>query len=108
MLLVRQDGVVEAADDTSDWTWIHSAARGFDLEGRTVLEFLQWAAGESGRELRFVDSAAELSAGFTRFSGTLELEGLNPEQAIAMVLSTTRFEARSEDGVLVVSQRGSE
>lgn len=107
-LLVKDDGAAQLVADDSDWAWIHTAAPPFALEGRSVLEFLQWAARESGQELRFADSAAELSAGHTRFSGDISLTGLGPERAVALVLSTTRFDARTEEGVIVVTRRESE
>ncbi len=107
-LLVGPDGAVESAADDSDWSWITSVARPLNLEGLSVLEFLQWAASETGYELKFVDSAAELSAGYTRFSGDLDLEGLDPQEAMALVLSTTRFEAAREDGALLITRRKSE
>ena len=96
---------VQTTEDNSDWTWIYPVARRFELEGRSVLEFLQWSATESGRAVRFADAAAELAAGQTRFSGALDISGLDPEEAVAVVLSTTRFRATPDGDALRVSRR---
>lgn len=104
-LVVSADGSIEASADWSDWTWIYPVARRFDLEGRSVVDYLRWFAAETGREVRFADEAAELAAGYTRFSGAVDVSGLDPEQAVDLVLSTTRFEAKAEGNALLVSRR---
>lgn len=104
-VLVGVGGEVTVLEDRSDWTWIYPVAEPFALEGRSVLEFLQWYAAESGQELRFADEGAELAAGYTRFSGGIDMAGLNPEQAVTLVLSTTRFETRQEHNSLLISRR---
>jgi ferric-dicitrate binding protein FerR (iron transport regulator) len=107
-LHVSGSGEVRSTPDDSDWTWIYSVSQPFSLEGQSVLAFLEWAADESGRELTFADSAARLSAGYTRFSGEIDLRGLDPEQAVSTVMSTTRFEVTALDGALRVKRRDSE
>lgn len=104
-LLLHRDRRVEAGDDRSDWGWIHALSRAFELEGSTVLDFLRWSAVESGQRLQFADDGVALAARSTRLSGSLDLGAIGPEQAISLVLSTTRFSALSEDGVLLVSRR---
>ena len=105
VLVASADGAVTVSEDTSDWSWIYPVAQRFALEGQTVLDFLRWSTAESGRELRFADEAAELAAAYARFSGAADISSLDPEEAVALVLSTTRFEAAPDGDALVVSRR---
>ena len=105
-LVVGRDRSVQVFDDRSDWAWIYPVAQPFRLEGRTVFQFLRWSTGESGRQLLFADEDAALAARNARFSGGLDLVDRDPDEAVDLVLSTTRFEARVQsDGSLLVSRR---
>ncbi len=103
--VVNADESFQVLADSSDWSWIYPVSRRFELEGRTVLDFLRWSTSESGRELRFTAEAVSLAARNTRFSGAVDISGMDPEEAVGIVLSTTRFDARREPGVLLVSRR---
>jgi ferric-dicitrate binding protein FerR (iron transport regulator) len=94
-----------SAADAADWTWIFAVAQPFELEGRTVVDFLRWSSRETGRRLEFADENAALAARNTRLSGTMDISRVDPAEAVDLVLSTTRFEAREESGVLLVSRR---
>lgn len=104
-LLLHRDRRVEPGEDGSDWRWIHALTRAFELEGSTVLDFLRWSTAESGQQLQFADDGVALAARSTRLSGSMDLGAIGPERAVALVLSTTRFSAHSENGVLLVSRR---
>ena len=105
-LVVGADNTVSVSEDDSDWGWIYAVARRFDLEGRSVHEFLQWSVSESGRQLSFADESVALAARNTRFSGGIDLPGVNPDRAVAVALSTTRFIAEEQrDGSLLISRR---
>jgi ferric-dicitrate binding protein FerR (iron transport regulator) len=105
-LFVGEDQSVQVTEDRTDWAWIYPVAESFELEGRTVFQFLRWSTGESGRQYRFADEEAALAARNARFSGGLDLANFDPDEALALVLSTTRFEARVQsDGSLLVSRR---
>jgi len=82
----------------TDWAWAGALARPFDLEGRSLHDFLDWIAGENGWQLRFADAAVERKSQTTTLHGSIE--GLTPDEALAAVLSTSGVEYRLENGVL--------
>jgi ferric-dicitrate binding protein FerR (iron transport regulator) len=75
-----------AAHDLS-WSWVGSVAPAFAIEGRTLFEFLQWAARETGRDLRYATADIEREASRIVLHGSVE--GLGPDESIAAVGATT-------------------
>lgn len=75
------------ARTADDWQWIADVTPPFDLEGRTVEEFLVWAARETGRTIVYATPEAGQQARTVTLSGSVE--GLTPDAAIQAVLSTT-------------------
>ena len=57
------------AGSDSRWDWIHGAMPAFELDGATVLEFLDWAAREAGLALEFVSPRARRRAETVVLSG---------------------------------------
>lgn len=84
----------------ADWAWADTLATPFELEGRSLREFLAWIAGENGWRLRFANAAVEEQAAKETMHGSIE--GLTPEEALAAVLPTTSVEYQLEDGVLTI------
>ena len=84
----------------AEWAWTFPLARPFDLEGRSLRDFLDWITGENGWQLRFADSAIEQNARTTILHGSIL--GLTPAEALAAVLPTSGVEHRLESGVLLV------
>lgn len=78
------------------WDWAKSAAPVFAIDNRTLAEFLEWAARETGRRLVYASAAAQHAAETLRLRGSIE--GLDPDTALSAVLSTTDF-ARYDDGL---------
>lgn len=70
-----------------DWLWVAALAPDYEIEGRPLSEFLQWAARELGREVRFADSHAREVAERTILHGSVK--GREPMDALSSVLSTT-------------------
>jgi ferric-dicitrate binding protein FerR (iron transport regulator) len=75
------------ARTAEDWQWIADVTPPFSLEGRTVEEFLVWAARETGRTIVYVTPEAGRQARNVTLNGSVE--GLAPEAALQAVLSTT-------------------
>jgi ferric-dicitrate binding protein FerR (iron transport regulator) len=86
------------------WSWIVRAAGPYSLEKRTLAAFLTWVARESGRRVRFVDARLEESAGGTRVEGAID--GLTPEEALAVVLPTCGLTHRLDQGDVVIERLG--
>ena len=84
----------------AEWAWVAALARPFELEGRSLREFLDWICEENGWQLRFADAASERRAATTILHGTIQ--GLTPEEALAAVLPTSGAEHQLEKGVLSI------
>ena len=74
------------------WDWNMQLAESFSIEGRTAYEFLHWAARETGLRLIFDDDQTTHNAKKTVLHGDVSL--FTPEQAIDVVLATTRLSAK--------------
>lgn len=84
------------------WDWAAALAPPFDIDRQPLIDFLQWAARETGRELVFTSDAARVAAMVNRLSGTVE--GLTPSEAIDAVRPTIpSFLLRADDRRLVVT-----
>jgi ferric-dicitrate binding protein FerR (iron transport regulator) len=91
-LTIQGDRVVRApfAPTAADWHWVADVTPPFGLEGRTVEDFLVWAARETGRTIVYASSDAARQARSVTLSGTVE--GLTPDEAVQAVLSTTSLQ----------------
>lgn len=86
---VRGNEVIRAplAPTAPEWSWVADVTPPFSIEGRTVEEFLVWAARQTGRTIVYTSPAAAEQARRALLSGTVE--GLTPDEAVQAVLSTT-------------------
>lgn len=73
------------------WSWIAAVTPPFSIEGRSVEEFLVWAARQTGRTIVYSSTGAAQQARAVTLSGTVE--GLPPDEAVTAVLSTTSLQA---------------
>jgi hypothetical protein len=70
-----------------DWMWVAALAPDYEIEGRPLLGFLEWASRELGRPLKFSDSNARAVAQRTILHGSVR--GREPLDALSSVLATT-------------------
>jgi ferric-dicitrate binding protein FerR (iron transport regulator) len=86
---VRGSEVTRAplAPTAPEWNWVADVTPPFSIDGRTVEEFLVWAARQTGRTIVYASPAAAEQARRATLSGTVE--GLTPDEAVQAVLSTT-------------------
>jgi ferric-dicitrate binding protein FerR (iron transport regulator) len=82
------------APTAPDWKWVSDVTPPFSIEGRSVDDFLSWAARETGRKVVYASALVEQQARSVTLSGTVE--GLAPEQAVSAVLSTTSLRPEVE------------
>lgn len=100
----RKDGATVdtlAAHDPY-WDWATSLAPAFDIENKSLLDFLRWAARETGRELVFETNELRMSAMRTDLHGSVS--DFDPLEAVESVLATTRFKYRIEADKIVIEQ----
>lgn len=91
------------APHSADWGWVAEISPPFDIEGRSVEEFLAWASRETGRSIRFVSPGSQQLASETRLRGSIE--GLDPGEALEAVLATTRLNPTIREGEIEIRLR---
>lgn len=69
-----------------EWSWAESLAPPFDIDGRTVGDFLAWFAAQTGRSVVFGSPGAQRLAQDTTLRGSIDLE---PLQKLSAVLALT-------------------
>ena len=92
------------APNAAEWNWLATITPPFTLEGRSVEDFLEWAARETGRTVDFASPEAAERARSVTLSGTVE--GLSPDEAVAAVLSTTSLRPAVEADRIRIEQAG--
>jgi ferric-dicitrate binding protein FerR (iron transport regulator) len=95
--------VVEITPHDDYWKWVAELAPEFDMTHRSLLDFLKWAARETGRELYFETDASRMSAMRTDVHGAVS--GMSPQQVLQAVLATTTANYRLERGKIIVEAR---
>lgn len=89
-LTIGHDGRVARNSITPQneaWDWAQSIVPEFAIQGRSLDEFLVWAARETGRQLVYSSAEAAREAEHIELKGSVS--GLPPEAAVAAVLTTT-------------------
>jgi ferric-dicitrate binding protein FerR (iron transport regulator) len=81
------------------WQWTEELAPVFASDGRSIAEFLDWVAHESGRNVAFASPEAEKLASETLLRGQLEME---PMRALTVVMQTSDLASRISSGTIVV------
>lgn len=97
-LAVYSDGQVTRSDAEvhgATWDWVVRAAPPFDLEGRSLDEFLRWLEGESNLSIRFLDPALADESRRVILHGSIE--GLTPTEALRLVLLGSGLRAEFAD-----------
>lgn len=84
----------------ADWAWVMSLAPEFDTDGRSLIEFLQWASRELGRKLEFADPRAEEIARRTILHGSFRGDGV--QESLSTVLQTTSLTYEIQAGAVRV------
>jgi len=96
---IDADGVVSTSSITAFdpvWGWTQEIAPPFEIEGRSVLAFLDWVSSETGLSIRFADPEAEQAAATTILHGTIE--GLSPSEAPTVLLPVARLDRSGARG----------
>ncbi len=104
LLLTGIDDPVVQSVEAHDpyWDWTTSLAPVYDIENKSLLDFLRWAARETGRELVFQDNELRMSAMRTDLHGSVE--DFEPLEAVESVLATTNFRYRLEADRIVIER----
>jgi ferric-dicitrate binding protein FerR (iron transport regulator) len=83
-----------------DWQWAENLAPDFVLDGRTMAQFLDWVASETGLEIAYQSDRVRSVAEETMLHGKVDLPA---KAALQLVLKTSDLSAEIRDGVIEIS-----
>jgi cytochrome c-type biogenesis protein CcmE len=89
---------ISANDDS--WQWAEALAPSFDSKDKSVMDFLKWAARETGKELVFTSDEARMAAMKAKLHGPVS--DFTPHEATEAVLSTTTFDYQIDDHQIII------
>jgi ferric-dicitrate binding protein FerR (iron transport regulator) len=84
----------------NDWDWVEQLAPTFEIEGRSVFDFLTWVEHETGRHVVFTSVEAENRARRSVLRGTIDLQ---PMPMLRAVMATTDLTYTVSAGEIAVS-----
>ena len=87
-----------------EWAWVEATAPPTSFDGKTIFEFLQWVARETGFEIEFENASVETVARTSFLSGDVDSE---PRVALRQRLLTTDldYDLEFEKGVIHIVER---
>lgn len=95
-------GTIAALDTHDDyWNWVAELTPAFDMTNKSLLDFLKWAARETGRDLQFESDESRMFAMRTDVHGSVD--GLTPEEALEAILATTSVRYQIADDKIVIA-----
>jgi hypothetical protein len=100
-LLLSADGTTRRAampGHGPDWAWVEQTAPPLELDGASLATFLAWAGRETGLRWRFVGPHPHAAPEDVVLHGSIE--GLTPEEALAVVLPGAGLRHRRVGGEL--------
>lgn len=106
-LRVNADSQVERRDFAEFgpyWDWVIAIAPVPDLDGLTVIGFLDWFARETGYSVRFSDSELALELDGVTLNGSSQ--SMTPNEALHAVLATSGLAESREGQNLIISRSG--
>jgi ferric-dicitrate binding protein FerR (iron transport regulator) len=105
---VTQEGIASRAVPVYGpaWAWTVRLAPPFDIENKPLSAFLDYAAREQGWTIRYSDASLAREASTILLHGSVS--GLQPEEAVAVAVTTSGLKYRLRDGELFVFRSGGE
>ncbi len=84
------------------WSWVQQVAPSLDIEGASLVTYLEWVARETGWEIDFAPEALEESLAAVSLHGSIE--GLTPQESLGVVLPGSGLGWTESDGRLILTE----
>jgi FecR-like protein len=86
----------------ADWNWVLAVAPPFELEGRTLGDYLDWLSRETGWRVKGAD--ASITASMTTVTLHGSTLGLRPDETLAAVLPACGMRHRLDGDTLIIER----
>jgi len=83
------------------WDWASALAPAFEIENKSLLDFLKWVSRELGLELKIESDAMRMETMRPRLHGSID--GMSPQEALDAVLATTQFKYSIDSDTITIS-----
>lgn len=83
-----------------NWQWTEKISPGYNMDGRSLQELLDWVSHETGLQVRYASTESRIAAAQTQLHGQVDLE---PIRALELLLPTSDLRYVLNDGVILVT-----
>jgi hypothetical protein len=84
------------------WGWTQKIAKSFNIQDKTVAEYLQWVSNETGYEILWQSTSNKVDANKVKLSGSIN--GVLPIESLDVIMPTTRFNYQIRGSVIHISE----
>jgi ferric-dicitrate binding protein FerR (iron transport regulator) len=98
----EQPAIEKLATHDPYWEWTTALVPAYDIDNKSLLDFLRWVARETGRELVFEDEELRLTAMRTDLHGSVA--DVDPLEALQSIVATTTLAYHVEPGRIVIER----
>jgi hypothetical protein len=84
-----------------NWQWTQKIAKQFNIQGKTVSEYLNWVSSETGYPIKWLLNRDKIDASLIKLSGSIN--GVMPLESLDVLLPTTRFNYSISDSAIHIS-----
>jgi ferric-dicitrate binding protein FerR (iron transport regulator) len=81
-----------------DWAWLEQVSPAYNLDGRSMADFLDWVSRETGRAVEYASADARELARDTLMRGSVDL---SPMRAMELMLQTSDLAAKVRAGGVI-------
>ena len=85
----------------SKWEWTQKIAKSFNIQDKTVAEYLAWVSAETGYEIHWESTSDKVNATKVILSGSIN--GVSPMDSLDVILPTTRFNYQLNESAIHIS-----
>ena len=91
-------GVVTPFDQS--WKWTQLISDRFDIQDKTLVEYLQWVSNETGFPIKY--QSDELKSRVTKVILSGSINGISPLKSLDVIMPTTRYQYTLQDNQIYI------
>jgi hypothetical protein len=96
-----KNNVTKITSFDSTWDWTQKISPIFDIQDKSIKQYLIWVSNETGYPIQWNGSGTENAANKVSLSGSIK--GISPLESLDVILPTTNFNYKISQDVLHIS-----